>query len=672
MKIPEEKNPGPEKSIFGPPTGRKSTALIPNPTVSPTARPPRRKWWADLLSFLFLLIGLVAIIASIYYIRSFLGGTVLNRASARKPVSVQQPVAVPTLARTGVAVARSVATSVPATVELPTATVVVPTVSNTQVTATVASTSPEAVTAVITLPKIEFSAKPAPDAPAGAPNPLFGPNYDSNDGKPVYLCAADPFVSHLTLMQMQVSGKDIAHGFHLGIVPLGLTPVYDLGEDTYIQKVIEGEWDCVLDRVDENAELNIGAITAIIDESAGANGIWGRDIASYEQLAGKRIGYVEKSSAKYFMLHTLFLLPLETRKTVTTTGYQTAEAAIAAFNKGELDAVSTWQPLLANTTQTGGKPVLSTDQLRVVIDAIITSRKSIQSRPQVVQAFHEAWFDTLRDQTDDLPVAANQISAWGNQKWTGLSSEATLADMTQQLKWVATANLSDNVAIMNNPTSMLRAMKTVRDIHIANGDTVSDLPEAQLIDGQFVQALKDRSDLQPTKKSVNNTFSLAATATTGGAAPEVPLTTTASVAVAADVTNTTIISGAEPAAATLTVLPCRKFSFLPDSAALTLESQRVLDVCVLPALQQRIGLFLNIKGSAAWPGPKGTYSQTQIQEIATARARAIADYLVAKGLDRARFVIEGVLPPQEHWETIDGVQQAADRYVEMTLMSGGR
>jgi hypothetical protein len=61
-----------------------------------------------------------------------------------------------------------------------------------------------------------------------SPDPIWGPNYDANDGLPTYICGADAFGSYFTLQQMQMSGKDIEQGFHLGIIPFFLTDEYDI------------------------------------------------------------------------------------------------------------------------------------------------------------------------------------------------------------------------------------------------------------------------------------------------------------------------------------------------------------------------------------------------------------------------------------------------------------
>jgi len=134
----------------------------------------------------------------------------------------------------------------------------------------------------------------------------------------------------------------------------------------------------------------------------------------------------------------------------------------------------------------------------------------------------------------------------------------------------------------------------------------------------------------------------------------------------------TAVSMTTNVTATVAVLPCRKFTFLPDSADLTQDSRALINKCVLPVLQARAGLFLQVRGSAAWPGPKGAYTEDQIRSLAKSRAQAIVDYLISQKIDPARFQVEGVVPPVDHRETEDPVKQAEDRWVEMTLISGGR
>ncbi len=320
--------------------------------------------------------------------------------------------------------------------------------------------------------------------------------------------------------------------------------------------------------------------------------------------------------------------------------------AVDAFNAQEADAVSGWEPDIYNAKQGGGQPLLSSSQLRIIMDVIVTSRQSIKARPDIVQAFHDAWFDTLKSQEEDFNTAAGQIASWGHNDWSAVSTANASQDLTSLLKNVAQADLGDNAYVMRDPTPLVNRMEIARRVWAASGASVPNDNVADLVNPGFVSRSASQPGLQASGKPINDTFSLSTQLDLSGVSTD--------------------------DAATLAVLPCRRFAFLPESTTLTLESRRILDECVMPTLSQSVGLFLKVKGSSAWPGPKGTYTKEQILEFSQARAQSVVDYLVSQGIDPARFIIEATLPPESHWETEDASLQAEDRYVEMTLVTVGR
>jgi hypothetical protein len=176
---------------------------------------------------------------------------------------------------------------------------------------------------------------------------------------------------------------------------------------------------------------------------------------------------------------------------------------------------------------------------------------------------------------------------------------------------------------------------------------VSDVDVEQLIDPSFVARAAQQAALSTTITPINDSFSINAQL---------------------DLTDISPDSDA----ATLAVLPCRRFNFLPESTELTLESRRILDDCVVPTMLQSVGLLLKVEGSSAWPGPAGTFTEQEIAEFAEARAQSVVDYLVTQGIDPARFIVTSVLPPPENRETEDPEIQAQDRFVEMSLITSGR
>ena len=556
------------------------------------------------------------------------------------------------------------------------------------VVADVATLAPEPTPTAKPAEVIAATALPVPIKGRAGPMPFFGATYNAKDGKPVFVCGAESDSAY-TLIQMQATGKDVAHGFHLGIVPMQLGGEYSMDEETHVKLMQDGAWDCMVERVDEDAELNMGIITGIVDESAGRNGIWARgNLKSYEDLKGKRVGYVDKTSSRFFMLYTLNIMSPEDQKTVQAQAFDTINDAIAAFNAGKIDAVSGWEPYLSQTAAKGGKPLITTEQLRIIVHALMTSRVALAKKPDLVQSFHEAWFDTLKAQIENVDAAAQSVSGWGYNNWTTVSQDNAAKDLRAMLKESAQATLQQNVTLAENAAPIINILQTSRDLWLKemadNKEAApTDVPPIEtLVDFSFVQKVAAKAELQTTAKPVNNSFSLRAAPVGTVVAQNATKPTPTAVAVVAIATATQpVVAKATPVAPvaevtaevsqTLAVLPCRKFSFLPNSAQLTQESVRVLNACVIPTLQQRAGLYLIIKGSAAWPGPAGTFTQADIQGFAASRAKAIVDYLVSQKIDPARLSMEGILPPKGHWETLDSAKQAEDRWVEMTLVTTG-
>lgn len=480
-----------------------------------------------------------------------------------------------------------------------------------------------------------------------SPPPLWGPNYKPGDGRPSFICGTDAFASYLTLALIQQTGRDVANGFNLGIVPLQLTnkPEYALSAEQSDALIENGIWDCLLDTADSVSLTGYGVVTAIVDESAGGDGMYARGVPTLNDLKGKRIAFVSDSSAEYFVYYVLSIARLNPKFDVKMQPYDTPDAAVKAFNEGKADAVSAWDPQLSRATQAGGAPLITTSQLRIVLDTLATSKKAIAERPNVVQSFHNAWFESMKYLVENPAAAADLLVKWGYNDWTEIRKPD---DYRAQIQRIAQADLGANAFVMRDPTAIVNRMTIARRVWATAGtQSVSDKIE-DLIDPRFVLAAAQNPALQPNARPINDSFSIGAKVDISGAN------------VKAEDANT------------LAVLPCRRFTFLPESTTLTLESRRVLDECVVPTLQQSVGLLLRVKGSSAWPGPKGTYTEAQIREVAQGRAQSVVDYLVSQKIDRARFIVESTLPPADHRETDNVDIQAEDRFVEMTLVTAGR
>jgi hypothetical protein len=481
-----------------------------------------------------------------------------------------------------------------------------------------------------------------------SPNPIFGPNYDAEDGLPTYICGADAFGSYFTLQQMQMSGKDIEHGFHLGIVPFFLddNPDYGVSEEQRTALLNAGEWDCLLTTLDSVALTSPGVITAVVDESAGADQLWARDIETINDLKNQRITFSRGSVGEYFVYYALSIAQLSPRADVSLMPQDSVADAVAFFNNGQADAVSGWEPDIYDAQESGGVPLLSSNQLRIVMDVIVTSRQSIADQADLVQNFHDAWFDTLKDQVEDFDGAAALIADWGHNDWSFVYPETASDDLSAWLESVAQADLGDNAFIMRDDRPLLNRLRIARRVWAASDRSVPNDDVNELINPGFVLRSAEKASLQANGNPVNDTFSVSSQLDLSGVATG--------------------------AAETLAVLPCRTFTFLPESTELTLESRRILDSCVVPTLSQSVGLFLRVQGSSAWPANDPPYTEEDILEVAEGRAQSVVDYLVSQDIDPARFIVETTLPPEERQNTDDANLQRLDRFVELTLITAGR
>ena len=479
-----------------------------------------------------------------------------------------------------------------------------------------------------------------------SPDPIWGANYDAADGLPTYICGADAFGSYFTLQQMQMSGQDIANGFHLGIVPFFLNDAYEITEEQRTALLNSGQWDCLLTTLDSVALSSPGQITAIVDESAGADQLWGRNVETINDIEGQRIAFARDSVGEYFVYYTLSIAQLSPRSQVTLVPQDSVADAVAAFNDGQADIVSGWEPDIYDAEAGGGIPLLSSNQLRIVMDVIVTSRDTIANDADLVQNFHNAWFATLKDQVEDFDTAASQIAEWGNNDWSFVYPETATDDLQAWLENVAQADLGDNAFVMRDIRPILSRLETARRVWAASDVDVPNDNIEELVNTGFVSRAAEQASLQANGAPVNDTFSISQQLDVSGVSSD--------------------------AAATLAVLPCRTFTFLPESTELTLESRRILDTCVVPTLSQSVGLFLRVKGSSAWPANDPPWTEQDILDVAEGRAQSVVDYLVSQGIDPARFIVEATLPPEENRNTEDPNIQAQDRFVELTLVTAGR
>jgi ABC-type nitrate/sulfonate/bicarbonate transport system substrate-binding protein len=561
---------------------------------------------------------------------------------------------------------------------------------------------PVATAIPVTLIPSGANAEPAPAAtPTAAPadaklQPIWGPNYKAGDGLPTFTCAAYAFSADYVLQQIQMSGLDIKHGFHLGIVPFYLNENYIVTSKTRMATLQSGQTDCLLTTFDSIALDDPGIITAFINESAGGDQIWARNIATLNDLKGKRIAFEAFGPSEFFVLDLLNTVRISPND-VQLLPQPNQDAAIDAFNRGEADVVSGWEPVIRRAEQGGGAVLASSRDFRSILGAVVMSRQAMRNKRPVVQQFHDAWFEALDLQQSNFDGAAKQIADWGYNEYTGVSKAKPADDLRTLLQGVAQADLADNSRAFRDVPRIIERLRQTRNLWASAGYPVPTTDINAVIDASFVQGSARGKLISPNaiNRFTNSTFALGrdagipvvdgpsapeATAAPAAAtaapeatkAPDIVVVAPTAAAPAASAAVTAAVTATQAGARAVATLPCSRFDFLPDSAELTESAKETLLSCAVPILRQSPGLLLRVKGSSAWPGPAGTFTQADIESVARSRSQAIAEFLAGQGIAKNRLFVTWTLPPAERRETDDLLKQAEDRYVELALLVSGR
>jgi NitT/TauT family transport system substrate-binding protein len=484
----------------------------------------------------------------------------------------------------------------------------------------------------------------APTQAAGGPAPTV-PAGSASKGTVTF--AFDAFPTYYPGIIVEVNQLLKARGYDLKLVPFALDNQPDVPEEERWAKLKSGEWDVLattLDGLAKQSDPSIGAITAVIDESAGADKLVAKpEIATINDLKGKKIAFSQGSVGEYFLYYALSLAGLGPQD-VTLAPQQSVADAVKAYTDGQADAVSAWVPDVQAAQDKGAKVVIASDKLRAILDVLITSRPALTNKAEAIQAFHDAWFEALKTMVDTPDQAEQAIIKWGHTDWSGI---AQAGDLKSALAPLAQATLNSNQIAFQRPQLLVSRISEAQAVWARAGQVPPQADLNQLVDGRFALASARDTALFTTAPPVNSSFLLTAKV-------DLPQ-----------------LSAAEQQSAQAVVkLPLEKIEFEPESTRLTQKATDDLTAQVLPVLRSS-QLYLKIEGSAAWPGPEGHFTKDDIQQVAQARADSVAQFLAGQGIDPNRLII-GTLDSKFPNST-DENQLVQDRIVRFTLVTtGGR
>jgi ABC-type nitrate/sulfonate/bicarbonate transport system substrate-binding protein len=375
---------------------------------------------------------------------------------------------------------------------------------------------------------------------------------------------------------------------------------------------------------DQNA-----VILGLVDASTGADMFVTRaEVNTLNDMAGKAACFVDGSVSEAFFLELFG--PLQIVDQVRRVPKETLEDAIAAFEAGECQGVSGWQPDMLHLFDEEGRPkpgyklIADTSRFQYVIDAIIANKQWAQGNPQQAQAVVDGWFRALKDSTENNQAYSRalidamknvkpvdpEIGSW--EDWSGIDNDRVLGERLSKI--VAEASLDQNAEAMSNPEILARRIDEARSYWQAGGKTPQSVPARDLVDNRFVLAAVENGALRPNRAPLNRTFYLA---------ERIPLPA---------------LTPQEQEALRRNVvakLPIEKLDFFPDSAELRPGADAPL-IQIAELIKRTPGVYLVIEGRAALPcgqDPQGTI------DFARARAERVARVITADPLVQRNQVV---------------------------------
>lgn len=220
-----------------------------------------------------------------------------------------------------------------------------------------------------------------------------------------------------------------------------------------------------------------------LDDSYGGDGIVAKkEIATLQDLKGKRVAVETDGGASYFWL--LYILK-QNNIDPKELQFQSMSAgdAGAAFVAGKVDAAVTWEPWLTNARKTSfGHVLLSSDQTPGVIADTLGFRKDfVEQHPAAVQGVVNAWFKAL------AYIQSNQSDAYTIMaKAMGQTTDEFTAS-AKGVRWYDLAKNRDYFG--SDPTTgpLYQLTKEANGFWLENGIIKAPVDVNALINAQFIQ-----------------------------------------------------------------------------------------------------------------------------------------------------------------------------------------
>jgi outer membrane protein OmpA-like peptidoglycan-associated protein len=332
------------------------------------------------------------------------------------------------------------------------------------------------------------------------------------------------------------------------------------------------------------------------------------EVRAAEEIFGRRSAMMLFSpdhTLFEFMLTNSNLTPSEIARVRSDTKFSPDDVTFGRtlFAEGKVDVACLWEPdvSLALAARPGAHRLFSTSQAtELIADILVANEQLCDSRPELVEKLLRVWFAGIDQADANLAATTRAIMAASPRFRDELGYERTL----HSLQWVSWSTLTDNVRFFG-----LDGQAPAFDRAYNQADSIwINYPEAA-ITARFVPSLL-RHD-----RALRKVWEAAGR----------PVTTR----------NEEYDPRIASQGAAVFTKPI-SISFATSSSELDASALATVNREILPQAEMARQMYLRIEGNTDNVGDEGMN-----QALSERRARAIVDYLVAKGVAKSRLSARG-------------------------------
>jgi outer membrane protein OmpA-like peptidoglycan-associated protein len=451
---------------------------------------------------------------------------------------------------------------------------------------------------------------PAAARPSAAPPPVV-----TVQGRPLRV-AVSQWPGHMPIL-LAAGGMKTEAGSPAHQLGLDLEIVFIEDAPSKNKALEKGEIDFVWQTVDE-LPISLGSYKAAgidaravlqIDWSRGGDAcVASKEVKRVEDLLGRRAAtllFSPDHTVFEFMITNSQLTPEQVKQVRKATQFSPDDFTFARdlFIKSKIEVACLWEPdvTLALAGRPGSHRLFSTaDATELVADVLFTRKALVDAQPDVVEKLARAWFAAVENAEKDRPAAARLISRVASRFRDELGYEKTLA----ALAWAKWTTLADNARFFGLDGS---APAFDRVYNQADGIWIN-YPEAEIKDRFAPSVVRDDRIVKKIWEEAGRPMPQAVV----NVEPELART------------------GAPVFTKSLSI------NFASGSSRLSPEAIAVVNQQVLPQLLMAGAMSVRIEGNTDIVG-----DQQENQELSEHRARAIVEYLAARGVTPKRMVARG-------------------------------